>query len=195
MDLGYYTTEGEGWTIVCRGSYPDPMAGHTFTQILGTLNEAKVRYLIAGGMAVLLHGVPRNTHDLDLYIDLAKANLLKALRALGRIGLHPRIPATLDQIADAPTRARWIREKNMLVLQVMDPDDPFHPVDIFVHHLVPFAAAWKRRVVGDLEGVKAPLMSIRDLITLKKAANRAQDVSDIAGLRMVAHEASKKRRT
>lgn len=152
---------------------------HTFLGILKALNRARVRYLVAGGMAVNLHGVPRATHDLDLYVDLKRSNLLRAIRALARIGLRPAIPESPEAIADPRRRARWRKEKGMVVLKFVDPDDPLHPVDVFVEHRIPFGTAWARRRVILTEGTKVPLISIHDLITLKRVANRRQDIADI----------------
>lgn len=80
----------------------------------------------------------------------------------------------------------------MVVLRLVDPDEPTHPVDLFVYHLVPFETAWKRRRVVGTRRKTIPLLSIRDLITLKKAANREQDFSDIRMLRQYEREARKK---
>lgn len=166
---------------------------HSFLEILRTLNDAKVRYLVAGGMAVNLHGVPRNTHDLDLYVSLEPAILEQAIRSLMAIGFRPRIPVTPEMVSDPIQRARWIREKGMVVFSMVDPDDPFHPVDIFVRHRVPFRDAWRRRRIVPVEGTGVPLMSIRDLITLKKAAGRRQDLSDIENLRSYEKERRRKK--
>ena len=76
----------------------------------------------------------------------------------------------------------------------VDPNDILHPVDIFVSHLVPFRTAWSRRVEVDAGGIEVPLMSIRDLITLKKKAGRDIDLSDIESLGRYEKEKRKKTR-
>jgi len=50
--------------------------------VLDALNRARVRYLVVGGVAVVLHGYLRTTADLDLVIDLAPDNALQAVKAL-----------------------------------------------------------------------------------------------------------------
>ncbi len=51
-------------------------------QVLGALNCAQVRYLVVGGVAVVLHGYLRTTADLDLVLHLERENALRAMRAL-----------------------------------------------------------------------------------------------------------------
>lgn len=166
---------------------------HSFEKILGALSRSRVRFLLAGGMAVNLHGVPRSTHDLDLYVDFRPANFLRALRTLHRMGFRPTIPESLEAIANARNRARWRREKGMIVVRLVDPDDPFHPVDIFVEHRVPFASAWRRRHILREGDFRVCLLSIPDLIILKRIAGREQDRADIVSLRKRAQESRERR--
>jgi hypothetical protein len=143
-------------------------------------------------MAVNLHGVPRNTHDLDLYVDLEPRNILKAVGVLGKLGLKPQIPERPEAIADPENRERWIREKYMKVFNFVDVDDPIHPVDILVVQPVAFEEAWSRRQYREEESERVPLLSIQDLITLKEAAGRRQDLADIEMLRVLDEEKDKK---
>lgn len=50
-------------------------------QIFGALNEAQVRYLVVGGLAVIAHGYVRYTNDLDLVIQLDEPNARRAWRS------------------------------------------------------------------------------------------------------------------
>ena len=100
--------------------------------IIEVLNQAKVRYVVAGGLAVIAHGYMRVTMDVDLVVDLKRDNLLKALDALGRIGYKPRLPVTVEQFADEKMRDNWITEKEMLVFPLWNPNEPLGLIiDIF----------------------------------------------------------------
>ena len=77
--------------------------------IIGALNAANVRYLIAGGLAVVAHGYVRFTADIDLILDLDPANVRRALSALGRLGYRPRAPVSIDEFAEPAKRAEWVR--------------------------------------------------------------------------------------
>ena len=88
----------------------------SFVAIVRALNDAGVRYLIAGGMAVNAHGYLRFTHDVDIVIALDTANVLPAFAALAELGYRPLVPITAGEFANAATRGRWIAEKGMTVL-------------------------------------------------------------------------------
>ena len=60
--------------------------------ILRALNDAEVRYLIVGGLAVVLHGYVRFTQDIDLVIQLERENVLRAMNAFTAIGYRPLVP-------------------------------------------------------------------------------------------------------
>jgi len=161
---------------------------HSFLEILRALNKARVRYLVVGGVAVVFHGVDRTTHDLDIFPHLSRGNLLKAVRALGRLGFKPVLPVPAESIADRRVRDRWIRERHMKVFSFLDPRDPLHPVDLMVLERVPFESSWPRRNTILVRRVSIPLMSIPDLITMKRKAGRDRDRSDIESLRNLQRE-------
>ena len=72
----------------------------SFEAIVRTLHGAKVRYLVAGGLAVNAHGYARFTNDVDLVIHLTEADILGAFKALGKIGYRPIVPITAVEFAD-----------------------------------------------------------------------------------------------
>jgi hypothetical protein len=85
-----------------------------------------VRYLIAGGLAVVAHAYLRFTADVDLILDLEPDNVTRAIKALEAIGYQPRVPVAFQDFADAAARDRWAREKLRLKEQAgraMDVDD------------------------------------------------------------------------
>ncbi|MFQ5930655.1 MAG: hypothetical protein ACE5MK_13255, partial [Acidobacteriota bacterium] len=51
-------------------------------EFLGCLKEYKVRFLIVGGIAVIYHGFPRTTGDLDIFYDSSPENVERLLAAL-----------------------------------------------------------------------------------------------------------------
>jgi len=54
--------------------------------ILRALNEADVRYLIVGGLAVVAHGYVHYTAGVDIVVDLERENTLSAMKAIEAIG-------------------------------------------------------------------------------------------------------------
>jgi predicted nucleotidyltransferase len=170
---------------------PPRRVHHSFLEILQTLNRARVRYLVIGGVAVVLHGVDRTTRDLDIFPGLDRVNLLRLLDALKEIGFRPILPVTAESIVTPEVRWKWIRKRNLRVFTMMDPRDPLHPVDLMVVERVPFDEAWERRDRVRVRGVMVPLMSIGDLVRMKRIAGRDRDRSDIESLRSVARAQTK----
>jgi hypothetical protein len=157
------------------------MAGNIET-VLAALNAAGVRYLVVGGVAVVLHGHLRTTADLDLVVDLEPANVVSALDALTALGFRPRAPVPAASFADESIRQQWIDEKGMTVFSMWSPSRPGFEVDIFAELPLDFAAAAGRCVRAPLETTEVPVAAIEDLINLKRAAGRPQDIQDIEAL-------------
>jgi hypothetical protein len=152
--------------------------------VIETLNQTSIRYIIVGGLAVNAHGYFRVTNDLDLVVSLEPANIIAALNALDRIGFRPKIPVTPEQIADKVLRESWVRDKNMVVLQLWSDDHLRTPVDIFVMEPFPFSEESARAIRQEIyPGIIAPFVSLPTLLAMKRGANRAKDRLDIENLR------------
>lgn len=156
-----------------------------YESILAALQAAQVRYVVAGGFAVNLHGFLRFTKDLDLLIDLEPANANLAMQVLGECGLKSRVPVPLTDFADADKRLDWAEHRNMLVFQAGHPDDPFCTVDVFIRNPIDFDDLWKRAVCANLGSTECRIAGIDDLIAMKTMAGRPQDLRDIQELRRI----------
>ena len=153
-----------------------------FEPVLRALNDAGVRYLVVGGVAVVLHGYLRTTGDLDLVIELSPDNLARALDALEGSGFQPRSPVPLRSFADPEIRRTWIETKNLQVFSLWHPELPGFEVDIFVEEPFDFDHAWGRKVDVALTNTVATIVGIEDLLELKRTAGRARDLDDVAVL-------------
>lgn len=149
------------------------------------LNGAGVRFLVAGGLAVNAHGYLRFTKDADLVLDLEPGNVRRAFEALRLLGYQPSVPITADGFADAELRERWIREKNMRVLQFWSDHHRETPLDVFVQAPFAFDEEYARALVKEL-GDAGPVrfVSLRTLIRMKESAGRPEDRIDIEHLTM-----------
>jgi hypothetical protein len=76
-----------------------------YEELLRALAAAEVRYVLVGGVAVILHGVPRTTADVDLVLDLEVDNVRRFIDAVGALGYVPRAPVPAIQLADPEARA------------------------------------------------------------------------------------------
>ncbi len=152
-------------------------------RVLEALNSAGVRYLVVGGVAVVLHGHLRTTADLDLVVQLERDNVLRAVRALAGLGYRPRAPVAAEAFADEEVRESWVRDKGLTVFSLWSSQAPTLEVDLFVREPFGFVDVFARALRVPLERTSAWVISLPDLIALKGRAGRPQDLQDIEALR------------
>ncbi len=155
--------------------------------IVAALNAAQVRYLIAGGLAVVAHGHVRFTADVGLVLSLEPENVTRAVSALSGLGYRPRVPVPFGALADPEQRAVWAREHSMTVFSVYSAQHLATEVDIFVQAPLDFEAAYAARSLMTVApGVTASFVGLSDLLHMKRQAGRPQDVMDIDALTTLA---------
>ena len=154
--------------------------------VVQALNDASVRYLIVGGLAVNAHGHVRYTNDLDLVISLEPANIRRGLDTLAGIGYRPKIPVTSEQFADPRLRDQWRTEKGMVVLNLWSDQHRESPVDVFVHEPFDFSHEHRSAKIFPLtDTISAPFVSLPTLLRMKEEAGRPRDLIDIAELKRI----------
>ncbi len=163
--------------------YNPPMA--VFEPLFKALNDAGIRFVVVGGLAVVLHGHARLTVDVDLVVDLDEEQARKTIETLVRMGLRPRVPVNPRDFAARSVRDGWIRDRGMQVFTMYDPSNPMRVVDLFVTHPIPFEELWSRSREFELRDTTVRVASIPDLIHLKRLAGRQQDRSDIEQLEAI----------
>jgi hypothetical protein len=152
-------------------------------QVLAALEAEKVRYLVVGGVAVVLHGHLRTTADLDLVVELAPDNARRAIAALAGLGFRARAPVPMEQFAEATARQGWVEDKGLTVFSLWSDRFPALEVDLFVEEPLDFDAAYARAVRVPLDRTTVTVVALEDLIALKEAAGRPIDVADVEALR------------
>ena len=153
--------------------------------ILRALNDAHVRYLIVGGLAVVAHGYVRATVDMDIVLHLERENVLRAMAALKEIGYQPLVPVETADFADEQKRKLWRDEKHMMVFQMRHARPESTRLDIFVEEPFPFDEEYARAFWEEVAGVRAPILRYDTLIRLKRSSGRSQDLADIAELELI----------
>jgi hypothetical protein len=142
-----------------------------WTDALAALAVERARFLVVGAHALAVHGVPRATQDLDIWVDPSAENAARVWNALAAFG------APLDdlgiRIEDFST------EGNVIQLGV-----PPRRIDVLtaVSGLDSFAAAWNTRVERTFQGQRVPFIGREALIANKRAAGRLRDLADIEAL-------------
>jgi hypothetical protein len=144
--------------------------------VCNALNKAKIPYAIVGGYAVALHGVVRGTVDIDIAINWTLKNLEKAEKALKEIGLVPLIPINSNNLFHF--REEYIQKRNLIAWNFYDPRNPINQVDIVITYDLKNAHT---KTISTSAG-KIRILARNDLIAMKKASGRPQDLQDVKAL-------------
>lgn len=140
-----------------------------FIDLLRALSGAEARYLVVGAYAVGVHGHPRATKDLDVWVEASADNaprVMSALRDFGAplMGLTEedlKVPGVGLQIGVEPGRIDLLTSVSG----------------------VRFEDAWPSRIHADFgEAVFCPVIGLTELLQNKRASARPQDLADIDAL-------------
>jgi len=145
-------------------------------RVASALRLEGVDYAIAGGYAVALHGVVRGTLDVDIVLRHDREEFLRAEKALTLMGLAPKLPVTAGQVFDF--RKEYIEQRNLIAWSFVNPSNPGELVDILITH--DLAKLGTKRIVMGGEAIL--VVTKRDLIAMKRASGRPQDLEDIKAL-------------
>ncbi len=161
------------------------MEARSVIAIARALDEANVKFLVVGGLAVNAHGHLRLTLDVDLVIGLERENILRGLAALRSVGYRPYAPVTDEDFADPAKRELWRREKNMRALMLWSDEHRRTRVDVFVYEPFNFEAEWASHQQKEIvPGLEAPVVSVPALLAMKRAAARPKDLEDLRMLEL-----------
>ena len=136
-----------------------------FKEFLQLLIENEVRFLVIGGYAVAWLGRPRNTEDLDIWIDCSQENAEKTVTVLNTFGYS--MPELKPELF---TRGHGIVRLG----------NPPWKLELFVDIPgVEFSNCYERRTTWPVGELKVPMISLPDLRKNKKASGRAKDFADL----------------
>jgi hypothetical protein len=150
--------------------------------IFDALHRAGVRNLVVGGVATVLHGYARFTADIDLIVQLDRANCLKTLGVLHELGFRPRAPVDPAGFADPEIRAEWIENKGLTIFSFVRQTGMPIEIDLFVEEPMDFDELWSHKTERSVSGVSIQVVDKASLIAMKKASGRPQDLEDIKAL-------------
>ena len=140
--------------------------------IFKRFNDEGIRYLVVGGLAMNLLGVPRATYDIDILIDLEDDNIQALMKLMKEWGFKPKVPVDVMDFADRSKRDEWIAKKNMKAFNLVNAKWALSEIDIIIDAPIAYVEARKRARKMSVHGVAIPVISIDDLIKMKKAAGR-----------------------
>jgi predicted nucleotidyltransferase len=164
---------------------------YVIEKIFKQLNRAGVEYIVIGGVAVIVYGYLRATGDLDLILKLDQENLKKMSKIMKNMGYVERQPIHLEDLLDEANVRKLMREKNFKAFTFLPSGENPILIDIVMEESLNFQKISEKSVVKSYGGVSIPVVSMDDLIIMKKKAARPQDERDIEELEVVFKELKK----
>ena len=150
-----------------------------WNEFLRLLIARRVRFLLVGGHALAVHGRPRHTEDLDVWIATNRTNAAKVRSALADFGFGSVAPSI---------EALSVPSKVFMLGRIPYRIDILTRIDGLA-----FDEGWQGRIVTRLGDLDVPVIGERELIKNKLAAGRPKDLADIALLAEVPKRARAKR--
>lgn len=156
--------------------------------LLRRLIEGQVDFVVIGGVAVALQGYGRSTKDLDITYATDDANLEALGSAL--IAAGARLRGIAEDVPFVPD-ARTLKHTQILTLDTTDGG-----LDLLVDPsgAPPYETLRRRSEAVDYEGLSVRVVSLDDLLSMKRAAHRPLDLVDVEALEAVRHTTRRNRR-
>lgn len=137
-----------------------------WSEFIDLLLRHRVRFLLIGAHALAVHGRPRATLDLDVFVEPTVVNARRIGDALAEFGF-----------AQSAAEWRHFAEPDRMMTLGREP----LRIDILNEISgVRFATAWKNRTVGNIGGRRLHVIGLRDLRRNKRASGRPKDLLDLA---------------
>ena len=132
--------------------------------VFSSFQNHKVKYLVIGGIAAVLHGVPRATFDLDILIEATTDNAQRLLAALLEANLGTASLTTPKELL--AYEITIFQDRVRIDVQTSTPG-------------IAFEEAWQNREEMTYQGQVFYVVSKSDLIASKLAAGREVDLEDV----------------
>ena len=140
-------------------------------ELLGALAESGARFLVVGAHAMAVHGVPRGTQDLDVWIDPARANAERVLRGLAAFGAP---------LADLGISLEDLSRRGTVIQLGLPPNR----IDLLteISGVEDFETAWAERVEYAFGAGRVPFIGRATRVLNKRSAGRRKDLADLEAL-------------
>ncbi len=131
--------------------------------VFRSLQRHEVKYVVIGGVAAVLHGVPRATFDLDILIEATPENARRLLAALLDAKLGTASLTSVEALL--ANEITIFKDRVRIDVQTSTPG-------------LKFEEAWARRITMNYQGQDFFVVSREDLVSSKRAAGRGVDLED-----------------
>lgn len=151
--------------------------------LLTSLADAEIDFVVVGGFAMQMHGFQRATYDVDVALAMNENNLEKFVAFALHHKLAPVVPEPVASLMNASKLDRWFREKGMIAFALRAPDD--FVLDVLIRPVVDFATLRANAVQGLLHGRTFLFAGLDEMLAMKHAAARPKDQIDIIALNKI----------
>lgn len=148
-------------------------------KICAAFEKTKIPYAIVGGYAVALHGAVRGTIDIDFITKHTKKNFVLIEQTLKDLGFKSKLPVSASEVYGF--KEEYIKNRNMIAWSFYHQKNQGEIIDIIITHDLKNYKKSKKTINKQIIYV----LSIKDLISMKKDANRPQDIEDIKALQYI----------
>jgi len=141
------------------------MLNNDYNDMLQALSAEKVKFLLVGAYALAVHGYPRATMDIDIWIMPSPENAAAVMRALNRFGAPLREISVADFQTEDVVFQIGVAPRRIDIITAVDG--------------LSFADAFAHATIAEIDGLEIHIPSIADLIINKRASGRTKDLADI----------------
>jgi len=159
-----------------------------FPDLANHLAEQGVRFIVVGGLAVVLSGYQRMTGDVDIVLAMDSDNIRRAVRVFREEGLVPRADVNMEDFVNAEVRASWIVENGFKAFGLFNPCDPTIILDVILDECLDYEDLERESNLLPIGKATVPVASVRHLIEMKENAGREKDLLDIQALRKMEND-------
>ena len=156
-----------------------------YLELFSALDRHNVDYLLIGGLAVSLHGVERATMDVDITVAMSPANLTALIETAKELKLAPMLPVPLESLSNIQLLREWHEQRHLEAFALRTPELAGVTIDVLLFPPIDFSGMLARAEQFDVAGTAIKVVSIDDLIALKRAVGRPIDLSDIEHLERI----------
>lgn len=146
-------------------------------ELTDAFEKNQLSYALVGGYALALHGVVRATIDIDFVLRLNLHDFELAEKVLGSLGLQSRLPVRAQDIIKM--RTEYIKNRNLIAWSFVDYKNPSRQVDILI--VLDYTKLNVEKI--SVAGRKIVVATLKELIKMKTASGRPQDLVDIQNLK------------
>lgn len=141
-----------------------------FIEFINCFNDNEVEYILIGAYSVILHGYPRTTGDLDLWVKREESNYKRISEAFKCFQM-PKFEMTLENFL------------NVEKFDVFRFGRPPVAIDIITKVKgLEFDETYSNRIIKEFDGIQLNYISLIDLKKTKKATGRYKDLDDLEHL-------------